>query len=182
LEILEQVEAEITRASSRANKIKLRVVLNYTMKCDIILGRDAIRSLDIVTIKREEREYEVPEILSIDSSVMKTDDTDNLKINPEMPSGVRSEFVKQFYNTYLQAEKSIEPKVKAKIKLYVKDKQTFHFTSGRLSYEEKKRLKEFIDDLLAREIIRAGNSEYASRTVLVKKRTVKHGSASTIAL
>jgi len=70
LEILGQIEAEITKAGSNANKIKLRVVPNYTMKCDIILGRDAIRSLDIVTIKRDEkREYEMPEILSIDSSV-----------------------------------------------------------------------------------------------------------------
>jgi len=58
-----------------------------------------------------------------------------------MPSSVRNEFVKQFHDTYLQAEKPIEPKVKAEIKLYVKDKQPFHFTPGRLSYEEKNRLR-----------------------------------------
>jgi len=86
-----------------------------------------------------------------------------------MPSGVRNEFVKQFHNTYLQAEKPIEPKVKAYLN-YRSKTNSFHFTPGRLSYEEKKRLKEIIDNLLAREIIRAGNSENASKTVLVKKR------------
>lgn len=59
------------------------------------------------------------------------------------------------------------------MKLHVKDNQPFHFTPARLSQEEKTQLRQIIDDLLAREIIRPGSSEYASRTVLVRKRNGK---------
>jgi len=56
------------------------------------------------------------------------------------------------------------------MKLHVKNSQPFHFAPARLSQEEKIRLRQVIDDLLVREIIRPGTLEYASRTVLVKKR------------
>lgn len=39
-----------------------------------------------------------------------------------------------------------------------------------MSYEEKSQVRKIIDDLLARNIIRPSNSEYASRTVLVRKK------------
>lgn len=65
------------------------------------------------------------------------------------------------------------PKVKAELKLIVKEKQSFYFRPNRLSIDEKTKLRIIIDDLLARNIIRPSNSEYASKIVLVKKRDGK---------
>jgi len=120
------------------------------------------------------------EILNIDSSVSEDDEADKLKVNSAVSSNTRDRFVQQFCEAYLQAEKPIEPKVKTKIKLHVKDKQSFHLAPGRLSYEEKNRLKEIIDDLLTRGIIRPGNSEYASRIVLRKRMVERECVAITV--
>jgi len=51
--------------------------------------------------------------------------------------------------------------------LQLKDVQPFHL---RLAYKEREQLKKILDDLLAREVIRPSNSEYASPIVLVKKK------------
>jgi len=171
LQVLGRVEARIARGSSSADGVILRVVPDNTMKCDVLLGRDAIRSLGIVEIKREvNRKDATSEILNIDLGMSEGDEADKLKINPAVSNVTRDKFVRQFCEVYLQAEKPFEPKVKAEMKLHVKDKQSFHFAPGRLLYEEKSRVKEIVDDLLARGIIRPGNSEYASRVVLVKKK------------
>ncbi|XP_011165440.1 uncharacterized protein LOC105199865 [Solenopsis invicta] len=42
-----------------------------------------------------------------------------------------------------------------------------------MSYEEKSRLREMLDDLLEQKVIRTGSSEYASRIVLIKKKNGK---------
>lgn len=174
LEILGQVEVKVIAKDFVADDVIFRVVPDHAMKCDAILGRDTIRKMGLTLAKqREKREDAALEILSIDSNILVGDELDRIKINPEISNDVRDKFLWEFRTNYLLAERPVEQKIKAKIKLHVKEKQPFYFTPGRLSYEEKIRLREIIDDLLARKIIRPGNSEYASRIVLVKKKTGK---------
>lgn len=131
------------------------------------------RGLTLVKRKEEKHEDTACEILNIEPSVSDGDELDNLDINAEIPSDARDKFMQQFHMNYVQSERPTEPKIRAEIKLYIKEKQSFHFSPGRLSCDEKRRLQEIIDDLLARKIIRSGNSEYASRIVLVKKKNGK---------
>jgi len=51
LQVLGRVDAKIIRGSSSADGVILRIVPDHTMKCDVLLGRDAIRSLGIMAIK-----------------------------------------------------------------------------------------------------------------------------------
>lgn len=162
LEILGQVEAKIFSKDFIADEVTFRVVPDHAMKCDAILGRDAIRKTGLAFVKQEEKREDVAlEILNIDSNVLEGDELDKIEINPEISSTTRNRFLREFRANYLLAERPAEQKIKAEIKLHVKEKQPFYFTPGRLSYEEKGRLREIIDDLLARKIIRPGNSEYA---------------------
>jgi len=50
LEVLGQVKAQIIRRSSSTGEVILRVVPDYTMKCDVLLGKDTIRLLWHCTI------------------------------------------------------------------------------------------------------------------------------------
>jgi hypothetical protein len=155
LEILGGVKARIFMDDLSTDGAIFRVVPDSTIKCDAILGRDALKLLGLTLAKRIDERREdniVSEILNIEPIVSDGDEIDNLNINTEIPSNVRNEFMSRFRTAYLQAEKPTEPKIKAEIKLFVKDKQPFHFASGRLSYEEKNRLQEIIDDLLVRKI------------------------------
>lgn len=174
LEILGRVEAKVLVEDLGASSVTFRVVPDHAMKCDTILGRDAIETFGLTLAKREEKhEEEIAEILNIDSSVSVSDELEKLDVNPEISSEMRDRFMEKLCTGYLRAEKPSEPKLRAEIKLHIKEKQPFYFTPGRLSYEEKNRLREILDDLLARRIIRPGSSEYASRTVLVKKKNGK---------
>lgn len=46
-----------------------------------------------------------------------------------------------------------------------------HYTSCRLSYVKKDKLRAIIDDLLKRNSIRSSDLEYASPVVLIRKKT-----------
>lgn len=141
------------------------------MRNDIRKRRNKL--LGLMLIKRKEKNEEITsEILNIELNGLENDN-DKLDINCEISSETRDRFMQTFHTTYLRAKKTMEPKLKAEIKLHVKEKQPFYFAPVRSSYEEKNRLREVIDDLLARKIIRPGNSEYASRIVLVKKKNGK---------
>lgn len=174
LEILGQVTAKISLEERHADNIKLRVVPDNAMKGDIILGRDAITSLNFDLFKEKTidvtKEIMASEILNIESSVFEGDELDTLKVNPCLSNKIHEKFIQNFQTNYLEAERPLEPKIKAEMKLHVKDNQPFHFAPARLSQVEKVQLRQIIDDLLTREIIRPGSSEYASRTVLVRKK------------
>jgi len=83
-----------------------------------------------LTIIKQSREYEVKhavnEILNIDVSEIKSNEIDRLDINPDLPYSLKCQVIKKFQIQYLQAERPMEPKIKAELKLIVKDKQPFH--------------------------------------------------------
>jgi len=60
------------------------------------------------------------------------------------------------------------------LKLNLRDHQSFHFSSRRLSYAEKEEQRKILDRLLEKEIIQPSESEYASPIILVKKKNGKH--------
>lgn len=112
----------------------------------------------------------VEEILNIEPNIFEGNAADALDINPMISKKVRDRFERKFRDVYLHSEKPAESKTKTELKLYINEKQPFHFAPRKLSYEEKTKLRKILDDLLARKIIRPSSSEYASRTVLVKKK------------
>jgi len=152
------------------------MVSDQAMQCDVILGRDSIRILDLGLIRAKVKpikENFTDEMLNIKSSLFEGSEVDKVNINCRLSSEIREKFMEKLQESYLRAEKPSEPEVRAELKLYVKNKQPFHFAPGRLSQDERNKLRGIVDDLLTRKIIRSGNSEYASRTVLVKKRNGK---------
>jgi len=110
------------------------------------------------------------EILNIEADEIVSDETDTLKINPNLPYTIRKRFIEKITKDYLLVERSLESKVRAKLKLHVKEKQLFHFAPSRSSVEEKTKVRTVLNDLLAQEIIRSSSLEYASHTVLVRKK------------
>jgi len=75
-----------------------------------------------------------------------------------------------FEKEYVKPERPKEPKVDAELLLQVKDIQPFYFSPRRLSYMEKEQVRKLLDELLAKEVIRHSNSEYASPIVIVSKK------------
>lgn len=172
LEIQGVIRAKICVENAIAEDVTLRIVPERTMKCDALLGRDVLKKLGLTKIKQS-RECEVKsianEILSIDVSEVVSSEVDRLDINPDLPYAVKCRVIEKFQMKYLQAEKPKEPKIKAELKLNIKDKQPFHHAPSKLTIGEKSKLRAILDDLLERGIIRPSISEYASRTVLEKK-------------
>jgi len=129
---------------------------------------------DAMTIAKRSKEEEIGntmnEILNIEADEIVGDETDALKINPNLPYTIRKRFIEKITKDYLLVERPSEPKVRAELKLHVKEKQPFHFAPSRLSVDEKTKVCTVLNDLLARGIIRPSSSEYASRTVLVRKK------------
>lgn len=56
------------------------------------------------------------------------------------------------------------------VRIHLKDNSTFAFALRRFAFAEKAQIREIIDDLLERDIIKPSISSYCSRIVPVKKR------------
>lgn len=109
LEVLGRVEAEIAIENLSADKVIFRVVSDHAMKCDTILGRDAIKLLDLTLVKREEEKREeaiVSEIVNIESRIADGDEMDDININTEVSSETRKEFVSRFRKAYFTSRKT----------------------------------------------------------------------------
>lgn len=103
LEILGQIEVKISDKDLGASDVTFRVVSDHAMKCDTILGRDAIKTFGLTLIKQEEKcEKKISEILNIESSVSESDESENLDVNPKLSSEMRDKFIRDFHTTCLQ--------------------------------------------------------------------------------
>lgn len=173
LEVRGNIKARICVENKTAEDVIFRIVPERTMKYDALLGRDVLRKLGF-TIAKQSRNNEVQntvnEILNIDVSEVVNNEIDKLDINPDLPYPIKCQVKEKFQKQYLQAEAPTEPKIKAELKLIVKDKQPFHHAHSRLTIGEKSKLRAILNDLLGRGIIRHSVSEYASKTVLVRKK------------
>lgn len=172
IEVKGIVKLRITDEGVKAEDATLRVVKDNTMKHGCLLGRDILRILRLGLFKLavEEKSATEKEILNIEPVIFDGAEIDKIDINANMSSEVKKRVREKIRTVYVEAEKPRIPNIKAELHLDIKSQQPFHFTPTRLSYDEKTKLREIIDDLETRGIICPSNSEYASRIVLVKKR------------
>jgi len=150
LEVMGGVTARICLEDVMTNDSILRVVPNHTIKCDMLLDRDILRKLDLTITKRSKEEgigNTMNEILNIEADEIVGDETDALKINPNLPYAIRKRLVEKISKDYLLVGRPLEPKVRAELKLHVKEKQPFHFAPSRLSVDEKTKVRTVLNDL-----------------------------------
>jgi len=76
-----------------------------------------------------------------------------------------------FKQYYLNTEIPKKPETKCYLKLILNNEKPFHYKPRRLSYAEKEKVQEILDELIKNEIIRPSQSEFASPIVLVRKKT-----------
>ncbi|CAL1671929.1 unnamed protein product [Lasius platythorax] len=138
LEVRGTVKAKIRVEHAITGDAILRVVPEHTMKCDILLDRDALKKLGLTIIKQTEGlENTASAILNIKVNEVVSDVIDKLDVCPNLPYAIKNRVIEKFWAKYLRAERPAEPKVKAELKLNVKDKQPFYYAPSRLSVGEK---------------------------------------------
>jgi len=185
LEINGIVHAAIEFEDKNVKGLPLRVVPDSSMQTSVIIGRDAwnvlgltvsrereINGKYIVEEKSEESSREdASEILSISVNVLTIDEIDKLKMSERTAPEWHERLKKLFCNEYLLAERPLMPKVRTEIKLRLKEHSPFHFTPRRISYQERTELEKIVGELESKGVIRPSKSQYASRAILVPKKT-----------
>ncbi|KAK9744695.1 hypothetical protein QE152_g7549 [Popillia japonica] len=99
----------------------------------------------------------------------KPSNKDSLNINSSIDRETQSKIANLIEN-YLDEPKPEIPEVKFECTLSVKTSEPFAFRPRKLSYSEKGKLQEILDDLLKRKVIRESYSPYCSPIVLLKKK------------
>lgn len=175
LEIVGTVRMNVVIGKMKRNEVTLYVVPDKTMRSQVILGRDLMKELGYKLVEPEgiiALNSAMSEIMNIDisNSCAGEEIMDKLSINSMIPDSVKVTFRKIFKTEYLLAERPQEPKVKLKLTINLLPHSPFHFNPRRLSFSEKIQLQDIIDKLMAKGIIRASESEYASPIVIVRKK------------
>lgn len=98
------------------------------------------------------------------------DDKPDINVNPNVDSEVKQKVVELSDEKYLSACRPAVPKIDMEMNIVLKHKQPFSYRSRRLSFVEKQKLQEILDELLERGIIRESCSPYCSPIVLVRKK------------
>ncbi|KAK9700558.1 Retrotransposon gag protein [Popillia japonica] len=94
-----------------------------------------------------------------------------LDIDDNINPYVKQNFLTNFKQRYMNAERPSEPDTKFEMKINTKPNHVpFFFGHRRISFSEKEQLNKIIEDLLTRGIIRRSTSEYSSPIVLVAKK------------
>lgn len=107
------------------NDMMIRVVSDHTMRGDLILGRDALKKLGYTVAKPvdvKNVDKIVDEILNIEVHETKVSEIEKLDVNPKISYEIKNKFMGKFQEGYIQAKKPLEPKVRAELKLHVKEK------------------------------------------------------------
>jgi len=171
--------------SSEPINIKLNIVPNNTINHDCLLGRNFLSHPRVLfTINDGKFEIEFKR-----SDVIPFNDIYNLEINNERSDIKEPEFDIETtlpYDTQNKIKDVILTKYInldttnhelntvnvpfSQIKIELKDPSVFYFNPRRLSYFEKNKLQDIIDNLLKNKIIRSSCSEFSSPIVLVKKK------------
>lgn len=155
--------------------IELLIVDVKTMNPSVILGRDALRSFGLGFSQKEEHDKnednDFQEILNIEMEEVTL--LDQLDINDNIPFRYIQELKNAFESLYIQPERPEVPKIKTTLNLRMKDHKPFNCAPRRLAFAEKCQLKNLLDDLLKRRVIRLSNAVYASPVVLIRKKNGK---------
>lgn len=121
----------------------------------------------------------VKQILNID--IGHDSPADQIYINPEISPNDCLAFKKILFESYCSPQRPTEPKVKGEAIINLKDNQIIQFGPRRLSFADKIKVQETLDNLLNRGIIRESKSEYSSPIVLTRKKKGRYGCAWTTA-
>jgi len=162
----------------KRNNVPILLVPDETMRVPAVLGRDVLSKFgckltlpDASTLETqtEDKKEDGQEILNIDIYEQPKVEH-SVKVSSDVPYEVKRRFLALFKQEYEDAERPEKPETKMKLKLELTNTEPFHFGLRRLSFDEKRKLTEILDDLSNRGIIRPSESKYASPVVLVKKR------------
>ncbi|XP_076282085.1 uncharacterized protein LOC143209808 [Lasioglossum baleicum] len=168
LNVLGYTEATVISDNTEYD-VLLRVVPDRTMQSPMILGRDFIKLAKMsLTVKDEVNEIMNIGIEKHDSDSKTT--SQDMKINPGIPTEIQMRLRELFDTYYVNVQRPSQPAVDNVMKLTLVDERPFSYTPRRLSYDEKNKLRNILDELLAKGIIRESTSEYASPIVLTKKK------------
>lgn len=162
--------------------VLLHVVSNQTMSFPALLGRDfttlktfqitlgsefkiskIIDSNDIT----ENVENEIEELMMID--VDDVNKNQPLNINSDVDIVTKNKIEKRV-TEYVNSKKSLSTDTTFECKINLKTDQPFAFRPRKLSFEQKRKLKIILDELLLKGYIRESYSPYASPIVLIKKK------------
>lgn len=173
---------EIVKINNNVIPIVFHVVSDSTMAFPALLGRNFTKlpgykialEDNIVRVAKVEQDISdldnpVSEVLLIEPELEREP---TLNINPNLDFCVQKE-VRDIVSDYLTRPKLDKPEIDFECKIIVEKEQPFAFRPRKLSFEEKNRLEEIIDDLLRRGIIRESYSPYCSPIVLLKKKNGK---------
>jgi len=115
------------------------------------------------------------EIDNFETEVLNIDCTNNETIEFNWDKSttyqIQCRFLKIIENSYVKATRPEKPMIRAEMKLCLDNAKPFSCSPRRLSHTEKDKLKKLLDEYLQSDIIRPSESEFASPTVLVKKKT-----------
>lgn len=173
LDIKGIVPIKLTIDGVTQENIGLYIVSNDTMHSVAVIGRDILKLFGIKLTGPSETlvvDTAVNEIMNIDSDHGQRE-SDHLQINPKLSYDICRKVRMIFENDYVNTERPSVPKVQTALTLTLKDSSPFHYTPRRLSFTEKEKLRDILDNLLQKGIIRPSSSDYASPIVLVKKKT-----------
>ncbi|XP_011874435.1 PREDICTED: uncharacterized protein LOC105565665, partial [Vollenhovia emeryi] len=147
--------------------ILLRVVPDDTMQSSVILGRDFMKEARLSI----GNDREVNEIMSIDvdQDCLGVSARD-MQVNDNLPLEVKQRARELLEKRYLDAPRPSEPATENIMSLTLTSNEPFYCKPRKLSFYEKGKLREILDELIAKGIIRESTSEYASPIVLTKKK------------
>lgn len=167
-------------------KLTFYVVPRETITVSAILGRDYIlphcREVSSLIVNERNKEEEhinknrqpekLNDIFQIDCVSDKKTSIEKLNINPELEYSIKEEVKQLFTDEYIDNKESNVSPLSSKIELAIslKHDQPISYRPRRLSYSDKQKLQEILNNLLKEDIIRPSDSPYASPIVLVHKK------------
>jgi len=137
------------------------------MSVPLLIGRDALKSFDYRLTNSPVFDKAVSEILLV------CNDSNGIEVNAncDIPPSSSKLFENIFLDYYVKLDRPEVPAVQVEAILTLKDDKPVQFGPRRLGFSEKEKVRQILDDLLQRNIIRKSVSEYASPIVLTRKKT-----------
>lgn len=156
------VQARITMDGC-SKPVTIGVVSDDTMSVPWLIDRDALRSFNYRLTNSLVFDKAVNEMLLVYNNSSYTD----INVSCDVPPSTRKLLEKTFTDYYVKPVRLEVPKVPVEATLILKDSKPVQFSPRRLGFSEKEKVRQILDDLLQRKIIRKSVSEYASPIVLL---------------
>lgn len=165
-----QTEITLEQWPEKPFKVEFHILQNKGLIPDCILGRDFLAKEKITLVCDDEStESEIQLLACFNVSTITSDYKDKLNnCEIDCSESEKCKLIKLLEEVENSDIEKIEDDYCVRINL--KDKSTFAFAPRKFAFEERKQVREIIDDLLTRDIIKESVSPYCSRIVPVRKR------------